>query len=426
MKKINICIIAALSTCLLIGCFSITSLAQSVPENTLTVRDGLPNFFTKVKEKKPVTVVYFGGSITNAGYGYRVQTEKRFREMYPGVPFTMINAAIGGTCSDLGAVRTEDDVLSHQPDLVFVEYAVNDDGIDSVKIIDAMEGIVRQILDRNSKTDICFLYTATDRMTATNLQGRHWYSARVMERVADYYKIPSIALDFALAKSVAAGKTIVKGEKGKDYGDKIIFSYDGVHPTREGHEIYTQALTDAFDIMSGMKQHVRKKPGKPLSPNNYEKYGWYSVTKAKMSGNWQQLGTGNEIYDRFKAELPELFCGTGADDQITVRFKGTRIGFFDVIGPGTGSVIVRIDNQSPIPIRRFDKYCTYYRYHYFWLPELEDGEHTVTLTVDPTPFDKQTDPPAAELSDDIRKDLPKRNIYLGKIMLSGNLLKSEK
>ena len=55
-----------------------------------------------------------------------------------------IHAAIGGTGSDLGVFRLGRDALRREPDLLFVEFTVNDGGASPERIWRAMEGIVRQ------------------------------------------------------------------------------------------------------------------------------------------------------------------------------------------------------------------------------------------------------------------------------------------
>jgi lysophospholipase L1-like esterase len=408
---------------LIYGLFN-TAYAREIPENVLSPRKGLPNFLEKVQNNHPVTVVYFGGSITEAGHGYRVQSEKWFRETYPGVSFTMINAAIGGTGSDLGVIRIDDDVLKYEPDLVFVEFAVNDGGGDSLTIIRSMEGIVRKIWKHDLSTDICFLYTTAENQMLYNLEGKHWKSARIMEQVAGYYNIPSVSMNFSVAKLAIEDKLVVRGDKDKNYGNRIVFTNDGVHPTTEGHQIYTRSIIDAFRKMPD-KNYGRTLPSKPMNADNYEYSGMYPVKQGAMWGNWISLGQGNEIYDRFRSRLPELICGKTNNEMITVKFKGRRIGFYDVIGPGTGKITVRIDDRPPFTIQRFDRYCTYYRSHYFWLPELEDREHIVHISVDPSPINKE-DILSGSLTDEIRKELTKSDIYLGKILLIGELLPMEK
>ena len=77
---------------------------------------------------------------------------------YPEVKWSEIYAAIGGTGSDLGVYRVQQDALRHKPDLLFVEFAVNDGSADPVKIQKSMEGIVRQAWTSNPEMDILFVY----------------------------------------------------------------------------------------------------------------------------------------------------------------------------------------------------------------------------------------------------------------------------
>lgn len=123
-------------------------------------RGGLPNAFAKLKAGKAVRIAYLGGSITEQN-GWRPKTLDWFKKRYPAASITEINAAIGGTGSDLGVYRLQQDVLTHKPDLLFVEFAVNDGGAAPERILKAMEGIVRQTWRADRSTDICFVYTLT-------------------------------------------------------------------------------------------------------------------------------------------------------------------------------------------------------------------------------------------------------------------------
>jgi hypothetical protein len=121
-------------------------------------RDGLPNFYRKIALADTLRVAYLGGSIT-AQPGWRVFSLKWMEKRFPRANFREINAAVGGTGSDFGVFRLEDDVLKFHPDLVMVEFAVNDDGAAEDKVIRSMEGIVRRIWQQDPRTDICFVYT---------------------------------------------------------------------------------------------------------------------------------------------------------------------------------------------------------------------------------------------------------------------------
>ncbi len=87
-------------------------------------------------------IAYLGGSIT-AQEGWRPRSLQWFRQQFPSATVEEINAAIGGTGSDLGVFRLRRDVLEARPDLLFVEFAVNDGGAATAQIHRCMEGIVR-------------------------------------------------------------------------------------------------------------------------------------------------------------------------------------------------------------------------------------------------------------------------------------------
>ena len=91
--------------------------------------------------------------------GWRNLTTAWLKEQYPNAQITEVAASIGGTGSDLGAFRLANDVLTKNPDLVFVEFAVNDGDKQPKNIWRQMEGIVRQIWKKNATTDIVFCYT---------------------------------------------------------------------------------------------------------------------------------------------------------------------------------------------------------------------------------------------------------------------------
>jgi Glycosyl hydrolase family 3 C terminal domain. len=50
-------------------------------------------------------------------------------------------------------------LLAYHPDIVFVEFAVNDSVIPEERCLRAMEGLVRKILKANPLTEIIFIYT---------------------------------------------------------------------------------------------------------------------------------------------------------------------------------------------------------------------------------------------------------------------------
>jgi lysophospholipase L1-like esterase len=241
---------------------------ELVPAQLMRQRSGLGNVFAKLKAGKTVSIGYFGGSIT-AAEGWRPKTLKWFRETYPQAKITEINAAIGGTGSDLGVYRFHQDVLCHKPDLIFVEFAVNDGGASPENIWRGMEGIVRQAWQADPNIDICYVYTFHTGQADDLSKGLNPRAASVMEMLADHYDIPSINVALRTAEMARDGKLIYvpwKDAEGKDLPVPegiILFSTDGVHPLDAGHEIYAQVIADALkqiEAVSPPKPHELKTP----------------------------------------------------------------------------------------------------------------------------------------------------------------------
>jgi hypothetical protein len=391
-------------------------------------RQGLPNFFAKLKHGEDVRIAYFGGSIT-AQDGWRPKTLKWFQEHYPNAKVSQINAAIGGTGSDLGVFRCGQDVLAQHPDLVFVEFAVNDGGAPPEQIYRCMEGIVRQTWRANPETDICFVYTLADNMLETLQSGKYPRAASAMEKLADYYGIPSIHMGVEVAKLEKAGRLIFKGEKPKtdeaknELGDRIIFSPDAVHPYPDtGHQLYLEAIVRSLPAIQAAGRPGPHSLGEPFVSDNYEKASIVPLARAHLSPGWSNLPATNNLAKSFQNRLPELWkAPPGA--TLTFRFRGTAAGMYDLLGPDCGKLTVTVDDLRPVSIARFDSFCTYHRLGKFMAAEtLANDLHTVKIEVSAEALDK-----VKILSQRNEKmDNPKRfdgtNWYAGSLLLIGDLV----
>lgn len=391
-------------------------------------RRGLPNFFAKLKQGKDVRIAYFGGSIT-AQEGWRPKTLKWFQEHYPNARVSQINAAIGGTGSDLGVFRCRHDVLAQHPDLVFVEFAVNDGGASPEQIYRCMEGIVRQTWHANPETDICFVYTLAGDMLQTLQTGKYPRAASAMEKLADFYGIPSVHTGVEVAKLEKTGRLIFKGEKPKtdeakkELGDKIIFSPDGVHPYPDtGHQLYLEAIVRSLPAIQAVGQPGPHSLGEPFVSDHYEKASIVPLARAHLSPGWSKLPATNNLAKSFQSQLPELWKAPPGE-ILTFRFRGTAAGVYDLLGPDCGNLTVTVDDLKPISIARFDAFCTYHRLGKFMAAEtLTNDLHTVKIEVSAEALDK-----LKILSQRNEKmDNPMRfdgtNWYAGSLLLIGDLV----
>ncbi len=402
--------------------------------NELKIRKNLPNFLSKATHGKSIKVAYLGGSIT-AQEGWRVKSFDWFKSRFPKASFTEINATIGGTASDLGAFRVGNQVLKYNPDLVFIEFAVNDDGAAEERIIRAMEGIVRQIWQHNSKTDICFIYT-TKQSYIENGHEQLPATALVMEKVAEKYQIPSISYGYEVAKRFVNNQLIMRGAE-RQLNGVDVFSSDGVHPyIQTGHAIYHSVFTRSFEnlIANNTGATIKHVLGESINKDSFTNPKMLDVCKGKLSNGWQILPIKaipiysdmgkNDVptFINFGHYLSKFAKATPSGTTLTVHFKGKTIGMYDFMGPAAGKVVVEVDGIVKDTVSRFDPWCTYMRMNYFFVDKLEDKEHTVVFKLLSEPFDKATILAQIGNKIDNQADYKENNWYVAKILLDGVLL----
>lgn len=410
MKRLLFLLVLLLPAPLTFGQDSLRAVTEA------TYRGGLPNFFAKLKKQQSVKVAYLGGSITRADGGWREQTFGWLQRQYPTARFEPIMAAIGGTGSDFGAYRVGNHVLRYQPDLVFVEFAVNDHGKPVRSIKESMEGIVRQIWQRNPTTDICFVYTFSKPQLEFYERGTFPFSVSAMEVVADQYQIPSICMALPAVQQVIAGTMVMQG-KPKDFPDKPVFSEDGVHPLNQtGQKVYAETVAKHLLALESLGTLHKHKLPRPLMTNNLENATMVSLDQTQRSTGWQPVDS-VVAGKPFASFLSKVYVSADSTDFIRFQTKGDSFGIVDVLGPSSGQIVVRIDNAPPRYIDRFDAYCTYYRMNYYLITGLSAGTHTVTIQVSPYKLDKATILKKRNNTITDSTLYGQQNIYLGGLLL---------
>ena len=396
------------------------------------VRDGVPHFLSKLANKEEMKIAYFGGSITAAN-GWRVQTLAKFNEIFPDSKFTEINAAIGGTGSDLGVYRLEYDVLRHNPDLVFVEFCVNDGGASYESIWRQMEGIVRQIWKHSNETDVVFVYTYRVGHENDYLAVKTPRSVSAMEQIADFYGVPSLDFNIAVVGMHEAGKLTYQADSAEE--GKLLFSNDGVHPLDEGHEIYTKVVTDAFEEMRQQNEKTsfpsvearKEKLNNTFVADNYEEAKLVPIKKTQLLGTWTPLPEDSPL-NWIKSRLGDVvYTSDSPGSQLKFKFKGSHAAVYDVLGPDGGQVWVTVDGKRrEKPIARFDSLCTYHRLATLVLAADLDPNvtHEVVVEIDEEQPDRSSvafrlQNPEKELAE------PKyqgRNVWFGPLMIIGEVV----
>jgi len=367
----------------------------------------------KLMDGEPVTVAYLGGSITAQEDGWRTKSFDWLQRTFPKALLTQVDAAVSGTDSTLAAFRLQHDVLTRRPDLLFVEFSVNDSGGRLTQ--EAMEGIVRQTWKANPDSDICFIYTVSDTLLPRLLQGNIADSSDEAENVAEHYGIPSINFGVSIAAAVRSGSMVMIGPRPlpDTPADKrpISFSPDGTHPYPEtGHRMYLEALIRSFQAMQQIHPVRFDRQRSPLDRDNLEHATSETLEQAKHSGDWHLVAL-QDPTGQMERSLPSVWAGSKPGDSVDLTFTGDLFGIFGVKGPDAGSFTITIDNGRAITTTLRDPYSTAgrYRIRSWFSPQLTAGRHTVHIET----LGSKDHPITAD------------SVYIGKLLVNGTIEKDQ-
>ena len=414
-------------------------------EKECIVRGGLPGFFAKIKANRNLTIGYIGGSITQGFYCYRTQSAKYIQTLFPQQSFKFINAGVSGTGTDLGACRIEEQLLKYEPDLIFIEFAVNG------AYPDGMEGMIRQVRKRHPGTEICLIYTIFTGQTKAYAEDRIPENIMGLEKLAEYYNVPSVHLAMEAAQLEKEDKLVWKGDSASSPG-KIIFSNDGIHPVTAGGNLYAAALARSILKLQKAKPAKTAAALPPaITTTGWDEAGMYDPEEVAVFNGWIKTNTATiPKLKSFNGWFPYVMKADKPGKSFTFRFKGTMFGIFDIGGPEVGQLEFELDGKKihlkeisskgyhlfkalddtttgVKLINRFNNYCNNrYRGQYEFI-ETPPGEHTVTVTVSAEKADKRKILGEKQLAD-ITANPEKYDrtvFYLGKILLRGEIIRPQ-
>lgn len=300
----------------------------------------LGRVFQKLKADDEVAIAYFGGSIT-AAPGYRVKTFKWFRDTFPNAKLREINAAIGGTGSDLGAFRCGHDVIEQKPDLVFIEFNINDGSPTNEFRKATMEGIVRQLWSSGTQPELVFLYTTSRDLNCA--RGSH-------PAVAKHYGIPEIDLQPPLIAALnrpdlpKPTEEQLKNPKLNWKAKGQVFMRDTVHPNDFGHTIYTDTIVAYLKTQINTKPSPPPTPPKPLVSDEFASARLVPPSAAKLSGDWEVLPAVPKR--RYK---DGTINARKPGDSLVFEFEGTALGIFENVQKDGGKHEWIVDDGKDAP-----------------------------------------------------------------------------
>lgn len=202
----------------------------------------LKNAIAKARNGEDVTLAYIGGSITEGALAspnskcYAEVSANAFAKAYgkdDGSNVHFINAGMSGTPSDIGVVRYNRDVInrlpegSDHPDVLFIEFAVNDYG--TATSGGGYEGLIRQALKSGSAVVLIFSVFQSSA------------GGRVMENsyrpYGEYYNLPMISM----------GDAIISHFNEDGFYDW--YFGDTLHPNNTGYQLMSDCIMNLMDTV---------------------------------------------------------------------------------------------------------------------------------------------------------------------------------
>ena len=203
-------------------------------------------------DPKEVTAVFLGGSITagtkasEESKNYASQTGEYLKSTYgSGSDVTIVNSGVGGKGSAFGSKHFYNYVGKYNPDILFVEYAVNDRGGVEADVKKTLEQVVQKALALPKKPKIVFIYTTTKELDSC----ADWHGA-----VAQYYGIPEINLEEAVKTEIIGNTDATTWTNWETHLD------DGVHPNDTGYKFYADNIIEALKGEGFLKTAEAKAP----------------------------------------------------------------------------------------------------------------------------------------------------------------------
>lgn len=334
---------------------------------------GLRRVFDKAERGETLRIAVIGGSITEGAQAggkdrqWGTLFADGWRELFPKAKVEYLNAAVGATGSLIGAFRYAQHVSPFKPDVLGVEFSVNDPDNDESR--QAMEGIIRHA--QREGTAVVLLGML--RKDGTSAQTAHLAAAKK-------YGVPFVSYRNGVSRRLASGAWTWEE-----------ISPDQVHPNRRGHALAGE-LMNLF-VRDELRRYRVERTAKPTVPHP-------AVTEPFEQGSFTPFAelplTENRGFVPYKEKRSGWGHGllsTNAGDRVVFTFTGSTAALLYRHGDlpcGMGRAKVTVDGVE-LAVRP----CGYQKGHWWWYtPSLwlcRDKPGTHTVEVETLPAEKPGD-----------------------------------
>ncbi len=178
---------------------------------------------------------YFATPMVDSLNAYPHLLHASLKHRFPFAVVNVIVTAIGGENSESGAARFAEDVLAHRPDVITIDYGLNDRGLGLERAGELWSSMIEQGLAVGAKM---ILLTPTPDMTQAD--GYQGDDRDLLPAHADQIRGLAASHNIGLADSFAACMGAARAGHLTD-----LLSWPN-HPNRAGHDLVTKELLRWF------------------------------------------------------------------------------------------------------------------------------------------------------------------------------------
>ncbi len=191
----------------------------------------------KLQSGEKCVIAALGDSLTRGWMvrrGYLDHLGDMIAARYPDANVKILNRGVPGDTAEGGLDRLRYDVLDHDPDAVFVQFALNDLflGVNPERFRNTMQAIVGDIRD-GSGAEILLVTSVPIAEKRLNEMANVFYG--IIEDIGREQGIPVARVHLHWAEAISRGTS--------RHG---LVQADGVHPTSEGYRLMAEAVMTAL------------------------------------------------------------------------------------------------------------------------------------------------------------------------------------
>lgn len=158
----------------------------------------------------------------------------KIKAKYPKAVLNIINTSIGGENSKSGAKRFQSEVLTHRPDVLFIDYALNDRRIGLEKARKSWNKMIKKALKKGIK--VILLTPSPDQkvdiLADNSILAQHVES---IKKLAEQYNVGLVDSYDLFRNKVVLGQELAD------------FMSQSNHPNENGHKLIANELFKFFD-----------------------------------------------------------------------------------------------------------------------------------------------------------------------------------